>query len=203
MVSGWSGPFNATSGRRLVARRGKVRGGLAQTRATLSAASSQVASPEQPLQRRCRPIDQLWGVEANEVARRKLTASPSDQNTLASFAKSFCADTRGLILPYVTMMLIVIIGVSLLALDGARFMSLQTQLQNVADALALAGAAELDRLPDSETRAREAIGSLLTNSLLFGNSDDRNVGVSNISFYSQLPTDDSIPISSATVASGP
>jgi hypothetical protein len=44
------------------------------------------------------------------------------------------------------MMLVVIVGISVLALDGARYMSLQTELQNRADALALAGAAELDRL---------------------------------------------------------
>src|SRR6267142_921957 len=99
---------------------------------------------------------------------KALNASPSKQETLANVARSFCADTQGLILPYVTMMLIVIIGVSVLALDGARYMSLQTQLQNGADALALAGAAELDRLPDAQTRARTAIERLLTNSTLFG-----------------------------------
>src|SRR6516165_10675090 len=59
------------------------------------------------------------------------------------FAKAFWDDTTGVILPYVTIMLLVIVGLSVLALDGARLMSLQTQLQNGADALALAGAAEL------------------------------------------------------------
>ena len=72
------------------------------------------------------------------------------------FARAFWDDTTGVILPYVTIMLLVIVGLSVLALDGARLMSLQTQLQNGADALALAGAAELDRLPDAETRARTA-----------------------------------------------
>ena len=43
------------------------------------------------------------------------------------------ADTDGVILPYVTMMLVVIIGISVLALDGARCMYLQTQLQNGAE----------------------------------------------------------------------
>src|SRR5215467_6825671 len=57
------------------------------------------------------------------------------------FAKVLWDDTQGLIFPYVTMMLVVIIGVAVLALDGARYMTLQTQLQNGADALALAGAA--------------------------------------------------------------
>jgi Putative Flp pilus-assembly TadE/G-like len=117
---------------------------------------------------------------------------------LASFARSFCADTQGLILPYVTMMLIVIIGVSVLALDGARYMSLQTQLQNGADALALAGAAELDRLPDARSRAVRAIENLLANPTLFG--DERRVQVSRIEFFSRLPADDSRPLSEGTLA---
>ena len=71
--------------------------------------------------------------------------------------KAFWDDTDGVILPYVTVMLVVIIGVSVLALDGARYMSLQTQLQNGADALALAAAAELDRMPTAIERARNAI----------------------------------------------
>jgi len=74
----------------------------------------------------------------------------------------------------------VIIALSVLALDGARLMSLQTQLQNGADALVLAGAAELDRLPDAETRARTAIQHLLTNSTLFGSLAERTIAVSNI-----------------------
>jgi Putative Flp pilus-assembly TadE/G-like len=127
-----------------------------------------------------------------------LTASPPNQDTLANLAKSFCADTQGLILPYVTMMLIVIIGVSVLALDGARYMSLQTQLQNGADALALAGAAELDRLPDAPTRALRAIDTLVANGMLFG--QERRVQVSRVEFYSRLPTDDNRPMSEGTPA---
>src|SRR5262249_35758901 len=51
------------------------------------------------------------------------------------------------------------------------------QLQNGADVLALAGAAELDRLPDSETRARTAIKHLLTNSTLFGSGASRTIAL--------------------------
>src|SRR5262249_30745662 len=43
------------------------------------------------------------------------------------FARTFWDDTSGIILPYVTMMLVVIVGLSVLAVDGARLMSLQTQ----------------------------------------------------------------------------
>jgi Flp pilus assembly protein TadG len=119
------------------------------------------------------------------------------------FARAFWNDTSGVILPYVTVMLVVIVGLSVLALDGARLMSLQTQLQNGADALALAGAAELDRLPDAETRARTAIQRLLTNSTLFGSRANRSIAVSNIKFYSRLPANDASPMSAGTLATGP
>src|SRR6516162_7111038 len=119
------------------------------------------------------------------------------------FARAFWDDTSGVILPYVTIMLVVIVGLSVLALDGARLMSLHTQLQNGADALALAGAAELDRLPDAETRARTAIERLLTNSTLFGSGTSRTIAISKIQFYSRLPTSDASPMSVGTPATGP
>jgi Flp pilus assembly protein TadG len=118
-------------------------------------------------------------------------------------ARALWNDTSGVILPYVTVMLVVIVGLSVLALDGARLMSLQTQLQNGADALALAGAAELDRLPDAETRARTAIQRLLTNSTLFGSPANRTIAVSNIKFYSRLPANDASPMSAGTPATSP
>src|SRR5260370_40955172 len=82
---------------------------------------------------------------------------------IAQSIKAFWGDTHGVILPYVTMMLVVIVGVSVLPLDGPRYMSLQTQLQNGADALALARAAELDRTPTAIERAINAINNLVTN----------------------------------------
>src|SRR5437660_1937614 len=118
------------------------------------------------------------------------------------FARAVWNDTSGVILPYVTVMLVVIVGLSVLALDGARLMSLQTQLQNGADALALAGAAELDRLPDAETRARAAIGQLLANSTLFGSRANRIIRVEDIQFYSRLPASDGNRMSQGTLASG-
>ena len=121
---------------------------------------------------------------------------------LAGIAKTLWSDTQGLILPYVTMMLVVIIGVSVLALDGARYMSLQTQLQNGADAFALAGAAELDRLPDAQTRAIRAINNLFANPTLFGGEAARNIQVSRVDFYGRLPASDARPMSDGVLASG-
>ncbi len=109
--------------------------------------------------------------------------------------KAFWSDTDGIILPYVTVMLVVIIGVSVLALDGARYMYLQTELQNGADALALAAAAELDRTPTAIARALNAIAK-------FG-STNRNVKVADTKFLSSLPIHDSDPILPAHLTSDP
>jgi hypothetical protein len=122
---------------------------------------------------------------------------------ITRFAGTLWSDTTGLILPYVTLLLVAIVGIATLALDGARYMSLQTQLQNGADALALAGAAELDRLPDAEDRAVRAIRGLLANSSLLGAGADRNVQVASIQFFSQIPARDDAPLAEALVAPDP
>jgi hypothetical protein len=113
---------------------------------------------------------------------------------ISSSARAFWNDTNGIILPYVTLLLVVIVGLSVLALDGSRYMSLQTQLQKGADALALAGAAELDRTPTAIQRATNAIDNLVTNSSLFGSGSDRNVRVGRVKFLRTLPARDSDPI---------
>jgi hypothetical protein len=132
-----------------------------------------------------------------------MTPNPLILDRIARFAGTLWNDTSGVILPYVTVMLVVIIGVSVLALDGARYMSLQTQLQAGADALALAGAAELDRLPDSESRAVNAINTLIANSTSFGAGSGRKVQVASVQFYSDLPPSDTSPMSTAIPASDP
>ena len=132
-----------------------------------------------------------------------VTPMPRMSEKIAHFARTFWSDTSGIILPYVTLMLIAIVGMAVLALDGARYMSLQTQLQNGADALALAGAAELDRLPDAKDRAVNAIRSLLANSSLFGAGPDRTVQVAAIQFFSQLPATDDAPMSAGVAAPDP
>ena len=110
--------------------------------------------------------------------------------------KAFWDDTNGVILPYVTVMLVVIIGVSVLALDGARYMSLQTQLQNGADAFALAAAAELDRTPTAIDRALNAVTK-------FTSKSDPNLKVASIRFLGSLPLRDSDPILPPNLTSDP
>jgi Flp pilus assembly protein TadG len=119
-------------------------------------------------------------------------------------ATSFWHDTSGVMLPYIAVLLPIIVGVSLLALDGAgRAFSLQTQLQNIADAAALAGAAELNRAPPSGSdpgarqRARNAITNLVTNQL--AGMDVTNVTLATPVFYETLPAANQY-FSSGTVA---
>src|SRR5262249_27631010 len=108
---------------------------------------------------------------------------------LGQISKRFCCDTSGIILPYVAILLLVLIGVSLLALDGGRAYSLQTQLQNIADAAALAGGAELNRAPGARTRATNAINNLVSNRLAGMDVADVTLDTP-IKFYETLPSAD-------------
>ena len=117
-------------------------------------------------------------------------------------AREFWTNCDGAILPYVALMLVAIIGLSALALDGSRLMILQTQLQNGADALALAGAAELDRRPDSIIRAEAAIRNLITNPVA-GADLAHTVNVSAIDFLQSLPASDDLPATSANLTDDP
>ena len=111
-------------------------------------------------------------------------------------------DCNGAILPYVAMMLAVIIGLAALAIDGSRLMSVQTQLQNAADALALAGAAELDRRPDSIIRAEAAIRGLIANPVT-GAGIERVAEVGSVDFLRSLPPSDDLPITTANLTDDP
>jgi Flp pilus assembly protein TadG len=122
--------------------------------------------------------------------------------TSAISARHLWSDSNGVILPYMAIMLGVIIGLSALALDGSRLMSVQTQLQNGADALALAGAAELDRRPDSIIRARAAIQDLIKNPIS-GVEIGQIAEVSSIDFLQSLPASDDLPITTANLTDDP
>lgn len=109
---------------------------------------------------------------------------------------AFHADQSGIALVYITAALPVIIGFSLLAIDVGRLSTLQSSLQHGADALALAGAGELDRSPTAIDRADLAIANLVTtNKGLFANAPV-TVNSANITkcYLSALPALDSTPL---------
>jgi Flp pilus assembly protein TadG len=111
-------------------------------------------------------------------------------------------DCQGVVLPYFAIMLGVIIGLAALALDGGRMMTVQSQMQSAADALALAGAAELDRRPDSIARAQAAIRDLVTNAVA-GAGAGQNAEVSSVQFLQSLPADDDLPITERNLTDDP
>ena len=72
-------------------------------------------------------------------------------------------DERGHILLMFTIMVPVMLGITGLALEGGRLFMLHSELQNLADAAALAGAKELDGANDAIARATDKARNLLTN----------------------------------------
>src|SRR6516165_4079653 len=142
------------------------------------------------------------GLSRGHYRQTFLTHTMTYQRPIAISARLFWGDGDGVILPYVAIMLGVIIGLSALALDGGRLMSIQTQLQDGADALALAGAAELDRRPDSIIRARAAIQDLVKNPIS-GAEIGQTAEVTSIDFLQSLPVSDDLPITTANLTNDP
>ncbi len=87
--------------------------------------------------------------------------------TIRSLAARFANDTGGAALLFYTAMVAVSMGIVGLSIDGGRLFNLNTELQNVADAAALAGAKELDGRADSITRATDRARNLLANDVRF------------------------------------
>jgi Flp pilus assembly protein TadG len=98
--------------------------------------------------------------------------------------------------------LIAIVGLAALAIDASRLMSVQSQLQNAADALALAGATELDRRPDSIARAQSAIADLIANPVT-GTGIRQTAQVAAVDFLQSLPPNDDLPIASNNLTDDP
>ena len=80
-------------------------------------------------------------------------------------ASIFLRDETGVILPYVALLMTVLLAMGALAVDVGRQSSLQTQMQAIADAMAVAGARELTRGSDSIDRANAAINNIVNNGI--------------------------------------
>src|SRR5262245_20655391 len=81
------------------------------------------------------------------------------KSRLLSLLGKLGKDQRGSILIQFTIMLIAIMGMVGLALNGGRLMMLHSDLQKLADAAALAGAAKLDGTANAITNADAAARS--------------------------------------------
>lgn len=131
--------------------------------------------------------------------------------------RQFQADERGMALILVSIMLPVIIGFALLAIDMSRVNSLHNDLQKAADSFALAAAAELDRSSDSWARAERAMATLIDNTSTFstagpttlaagqpgGGSVCNSAGNISWCFLKSIPNEDRLPITAANRSSNP
>jgi Flp pilus assembly protein TadG len=114
------------------------------------------------------------------------------------FGRRLARDENGAALIYVSIALTVFMGFAALVVDGSRLFTLDTELQSAADAIALAGAAELDGNADAQTRADAAMAALVQNSQTFGTGAAAITGFSR-RFLDELPDDDQ-PITADFVA---
>lgn len=107
-------------------------------------------------------------------------------------------DDRGAIAVALAVALPAIAGLAFLAVDTGRYYNLHTSLQSAADAFALAAAAELDRKPDSVTRAERAVAHLVENDHRFGSGDARlTVEDIRVRYYEEMPGSGTQPIDPA------
>lgn len=83
----------------------------------------------------------------------------------------FRRQCEGFALAFTLVALPFLLAVAVWIIDGSRVTNLHTDLQNAVDAMALAGARELDGRNNAITRARAAIQQLNTNNAWFGNVD--------------------------------
>lgn len=121
-------------------------------------------------------------------------------------------DESGSALIYVTVLLTVLGGVGVLAMDVGRLSTIHSQMQNAADAASLAGAQELDGRADAITRATNAVAAVI-NRQDFGDTPGMvaaptatcggGTTTNCLRFLSSLPASDDAPISGGNVTTNP
>ena len=108
---------------------------------------------------------------------------------IGRFGRRLARDESGAALIYVSIALTVFMGFAALVIDGSRLFAVDTEMQSAADAIALAGAAELDGNADAQDRADAAMANLVQNDQTFGTGAAAITGFSR-RFLEELPDDD-------------
>lgn len=126
-------------------------------------------------------------------AGRGARCREAESKVMLGTIRAFWNDQRGIAMILVAIMLPVLIGFALLAIDMSRAYGLHNDLQKGVDALALAAAAELDGRADSTARATHAATTLLTtNTTLFSTSGGHTLAPADvtITYLSGIPASD-------------
>jgi len=125
----------------------------------------------------------------DDLAKMVVTMMLKGAFRLASELAGLVRDQKGQILIYFSIMMPVMLGLIGLSLEGGRYLMLNSQLQDLADAAALAGAKELDGGADAMCRAKNAAENLLTNDTWWSNVAKAGVQIQDppiMVFYSAL-----------------
>ena len=108
---------------------------------------------------------------------------------IRSLLRSLRKDEEGHILIFFTILAAVILGMIGLALDGGRLFALNNELQDLADASALAGARELDGTTTAITRATDRAQNLLSNNPRWAEGGSTGLQVASVQFFSSINPD--------------
>lgn len=118
---------------------------------------------------------------------------------LLAAARRFIRAAEGAVLAWAAITIPAVLGVGALTIDLSRYYALQTELQNAADAAALAAAAELDGRASAITRANNALANLVSNDERFGEAGGGAVAIGAVRYLTSLPASDADPITEAFV----
>ena len=123
----------------------------------------------------------------------------------ASTLKRFVRDTSGAFAVWAALGTPLILGSAAFSVDASRLYNMEHDLQSGADALARAGAAELDGRGDSLDRAQRAIQRLVRNEQRFsvGGRADVRVAPGGVRFLHTLPASDADAVTSAHTTNDP
>jgi Flp pilus assembly protein TadG len=110
--------------------------------------------------------------------------------------RRFFGDEAGYVTVLALISMPLLLGFSLMVIDVSRGNNLHTDLQNAVDAIALAGARELDGGADAIDRAEAAMTDLLNNQARLGDNGGIIIGRDDVevTYYSEIPNDDDDPL---------
>ncbi|MCA1405869.1 Tad domain-containing protein [Ensifer sp. IC3342] len=109
---------------------------------------------------------------------------------LCKAIKSFWDDRHGYVIALTLISMPLLLGFSLLVIDVGRTGNLHTDLQNAVDAMALAGARELDGRDDAIERAQAAIKTLANSAAFKGGGTGWSLGSNLTVSYDAAKADD-------------
>lgn len=117
--------------------------------------------------------------------------------------KNYLTHTGGTVAMWGVFAMPVIIGGAALSVDASRLYNMDHDLQSASDALARAGAAELDQRSDSIQRATRAIQNLVSNEQKFSKMGSGEVEIDTIRYLKSLPDKDYMDVTNEYVTNNP